>query len=50
MMEYTPPFHAFADPIHLVGVQGAKLLNGSKVEKETDLLEIFNKWAGWIPM
>ena len=49
MAEYSPPFHTVADPIHLVGVQGAKLLNRKKDATETDLWEIFNKWAGWIP-
>ena len=49
MTEYSPPFHAFADPIHLVRVQGAKLLSKRNSAKETDLWEIFNKWAGWIP-
>lgn len=45
MTQYTPPFHAVADPIYLTGGQAAKLLIKSKTANETDLWEVFNQWA-----
>ena len=44
-VDYTfePPFHFRFEPIHLVGVRGAKILRGKFVK--TDLYDFFQYWA-----
>ena len=34
------------EPIHMVGVQAAKLLDGT--QKETDLLYLYEQWSRFI--
>ena len=44
--EFMPPFPMEFEPIHMVGVQAAKLLDGS--QKETDLLYLYEQWSRFI--
>ena len=49
MPEYDPPFHAYMEPIHIVGVIGARVLGRGNPAKEVDLWEVFDQWVGRIP-
>ena len=42
---YNPPFKPTFEPIHMTGVQAAKLFDNT--HKETDLYDIFMKWKEW---
>ena len=44
--EFMPPFSMEFEPIHMVGVQAAKLLDGT--QKETDLLYLYEQWSRFI--
>lgn len=45
---YTPPYKAQIDPLHMVGVQAGKIISGSPTT-EMDLARIFSKWAAKVP-
>lgn len=40
---YTPPFHPVFQPIHMVGVQAVKIIEGTA--NQNDLLTLYQKWA-----
>lgn len=40
---YSPPFHVVFEPIHMVGVQAAKLLSGNATD-EKDLYNLYMQW------
>ena len=44
---FTPPFKAVFEPIHMAGIQAAKLLGGDK--NDTNLFGVFNKWLKYMP-
>ena len=41
---YEPPFKMFFEPVHMVGVQAAKVWDNSA--DENDLLKLYELWAG----
>lgn len=45
--DYSPPFHTKMEPIHMVGVQAVRLLDGRA--RDTDLRNIYSIWKRMIP-
>ncbi len=45
--QFAPPFPLFFDPIHMTGVQAAKILFGTG--KKSDLYNLYMKWSDKVP-
>ena len=45
---YNPPFPTVFEPVHMVRIQALKKIKG--LEKDTDLLLLYQKWESLIPL